>query len=56
MESADIYQIAKNCRTSVEMIEKQERQESHPEHSGLTATSGAGSVKSGNMPYHKITA
>jgi hypothetical protein len=22
MEGADIYQIAKNCRTSVEMIEK----------------------------------
>jgi hypothetical protein len=61
MEGADIYQIAKNCRTSVEMIEKyaahiktsldaaainvmraqerQERQESNPEHSSLTATS-----------------
>jgi hypothetical protein len=59
MEGADIYQIAKNCRTSVEMIlrgahqdlarrrcnqrpadqEKQERQESRPEHSGFTATS-----------------
>ena len=57
MEGADIYQIAKNCRTSVEMIEKyygrtcnqchadqekQERQEGHPEHSGFAPTSGAG--------------
>jgi hypothetical protein len=62
MEGADTHQIAKNCRTSVEMSEKyycgahqdlarrrcdqrqaaqekQERQESHPEHSDFTATS-----------------
>jgi integrase len=30
MEGADIYQIAKNCRTSVEMIEKYTRRTSRP--------------------------
>jgi hypothetical protein len=79
VEGADIYQIAKNCHTSVEMIEKyyaahiktsprrrcdqphaaqekQERQESHPEHSSAIGTRGTGNgcVNLGNVPYHKI--
>jgi|HubBroStandDraft_2_1064218.scaffolds.fasta_scaffold683035_3 hypothetical protein len=45
---------SRRCAEPYEAQEKQDGQDSDPEHSDFTATDGRnGCVKSGNVPYHE---
>jgi len=52
MEGADIYQIAKNCRTSVEMIEK--FYASHIKNRLDTTAINVRKIKAGSPPAKKV--
>jgi len=52
MEGADIYQIAKNCRTSVEMIEK--FYASHIKNRLDTTAINVRKIKAGSSPAKKV--